>query len=241
MSDPVTNRQSQLRAIDALVQEIGGLGELSLLEDSVRLGKLVVDRMYGGEISEWRRRDGENVSFRTLTGREDLKLSAVTLYRAVGLYEISLRLGELSQWPSLGASHFRAVMSMSDQEQRALLGAAQAEGWSVRRMEAECSRLRPARRRGRRRLPGCVKVIRQMDRVATNQIMDTSGVEQLEPVEVQAVYDAVLRLRQQLEHVETKLRPRVGVVSMSRRPSGIFDAPSHGPATLLDGSDEAVG
>lgn len=240
MSDPVSKRQSQLQAIDVLVQEIGGLEELSLPEDSVRLGKLVVDRMYGGEISEWRRRDGVNVSFRTLTGRQDLKLSAVTLYRAVGLYELTLRIGELSQWPSLGAAHLRAVMGMGDQDQRALLNAAQAQGWSVRRMEAECSQLRPDRRRGRRRLPGFVKVVRQIDRVATNQLLDTSRVEELEPVELQALYDVVLRLKQQLEQVEAKLRPRVGVVSMSRRPSGIFDASSHEPVAR-DSADEAVG
>ena len=104
MSDQLSKRQSQLKAIDLLVQEIGGLEELSALEDSVRLGKLVVDRLYGGEISEWRRRDGANVSFRTLTGRKDLKLSAVTLYRAVGLFELTVRLGALEQWPDLGGS-----------------------------------------------------------------------------------------------------------------------------------------
>src|SRR5690606_25093092 len=119
----------------------------------------------------------------------------------------TVRLGALSQWPSLGAAHLRAVMGMSDQEQRALLDSAQAQGWSVRRMEAECSQMRPGRRRGRRRLPGFVKVVRQMDRVATGQLVETSGVEELEPVEVQALYNVVLRLKQQLEHVEVKLRP----------------------------------
>ncbi|MCA9641110.1 MAG: hypothetical protein H6718_11680 [Polyangiaceae bacterium] len=239
MSDQLSKRQSQLKAIDELVQEIGGLEDLASLEDSVRLGKLVVDRLYGGEIAEWRRRDGANVSFRTLTGRKDLKLSAVTLYRAVGLYELTVRLGELTQWPDLGAAHFRAVMGMSQDEQRRLLEAAQAQHWSVRRMEAECSRMRPGRRRGRRRLPGFVKVVRQMDRVASGQLAETKGVEELESVEVQALYDVVVRLKQQLENVEAKLRPRAAVVNMVRRPSGIFE--SVGGEVAPDSSSEAVG
>ncbi|MEZ4374514.1 MAG: hypothetical protein R3B07_27080, partial [Polyangiaceae bacterium] len=95
------------------------------------------------------------------------------------------------------------------------------------------------RRRGRRRLPGFVKVVRQMDRVASGQLAETKGVEELESVEVQALYDVVVRLKQQLENVEVKLRPRAAVVNMVRRPSGIYE--SVGGEVAPDSSSEAVG
>lgn len=224
MNDSISKRQAQLQAIDHLVIEIGELPTPDTIQGMLDLGRLIVDRLYGGDISEWRRRDGANVSFRTLTGHSKLKLSAVTLYRAVGLHELTERLGGLSQWPDLGAAHFRTVIGLPEEDQRSLLDAAQLGHWSVRRMEAECSQQRLGRRRGRRRLPQFAKIVRQMDRAAAEQLLDTQGIEELEALEIQSLYDVVTRLQAQLAHIETKLRPKAAVVNISRRPSGVFEA-----------------
>jgi len=68
-----------------------------------QVGRLIVDRLYGGELGGWRSRGPKDSSFQKLAEKSEegsLLLSASALYRCVALVELEARLG-ISTWKHL--------------------------------------------------------------------------------------------------------------------------------------------
>jgi len=159
--------------LDGLAAELSALGKDAGVEQAVEIGRLVVERLYDGDLSAWRSRGPKAHSLRALARRSDLPVSSSALYRAIALYELSTRLGGVERWSEagLGISHLRLVLGLPEDEQRRLLDEAARHAWTVAELEREavCTRRRnPTRtsRGGRPRLPRFVKSVNRLRKAA---------------------------------------------------------------------------
>jgi hypothetical protein len=189
-------------AVDAIVGELRTLARAATLELAVRVGRVVVERFYGGRVEVWRQRGRRCPSFRKLAEHPDLPMSATALYRSVCIFEVFERLGGIATWKHVGASHVRAVLPLPPTDQERLLLDAEASGWSVRRLDEEAARLRAVRseRRGRPRQPRVVKALRELERCmsALDDLEVTPVPEPLAP-ELRRRLDALRRCCDALE------------------------------------------
>ena len=159
--------------LDGLAAELSALGKDASVEQAVAIGRLVVERLYGGDLSAWRSRGPKAHSLRALARRSDLPVSSSALYRAIALYELITRLGGVERWSKagLGISHLRLVLGLSVEDQRRLLDEAVRNSWTVAELEREAVRARrrnPTRasRGGRPRLPRFVKSVNRLRKAA---------------------------------------------------------------------------
>ncbi|PRQ09430.1 hypothetical protein [Enhygromyxa salina] len=159
--------------IDDLAEQLSALGRDVSVDQAVEIGRLVVERLYDGDLSRWRGRGPKSHSLRTLSRRSDLPVSSSALYRSIALYELSSRLGGLQRWADagLGISHLRLVLGLPELDQRRLLDAALHQAWTVAELEREAvaARKRSPRlvsRGGRPRLPRFVKSVNRLRKTA---------------------------------------------------------------------------
>lgn len=150
------------RTLDDFIQKLRATCGRATIELAVRVGALVVDTFYGGDVGRWRRRSKDDVSLRQLASRDDLPLSVPRLYRCVAIYEASLALSAFSTWKFLSVSHVRAVLGLPKEAQETLLSRADGERWTVERIEAEVRALRAPSRRGRPRLPESLRQLAKL-------------------------------------------------------------------------------
>src|SRR4051794_33626699 len=122
--------------LDALVTKLNELDRTATLEFALRVGRLIVQTIYAGDLSRWRAFGERDISFRKLAKRTgiDLRMSATTLYRSVALYELCSRLSA-ELWRDFGAAHLRAVLGVPEKDQVKLLSRAKAENLSVRELD----------------------------------------------------------------------------------------------------------
>lgn len=159
--------------IDDLAEQLAALGKDVSVGQAVEVGRLVVERLYGGDLSAWRGRAPKSHSLRTLSRRSDLPVSSSALYRSIALHELSARLGGLERWADagLGISHLRLVLGLPELDQRRLLDAAIKQAWTVAELEREAVPVRKrsptqSKRGGRPRLPRFVKSVNRLRKTA---------------------------------------------------------------------------
>jgi hypothetical protein len=167
--------------IDQVVHELNVIQRTATFDVTLKIGKLIVDRFYGGDLSIWRARARKETSFRKLAARatKDLNVTATTLYRAVALYELTQRLG-ISTWQHLSLSHVRTVLGLPDEQQRRLLSTADDARWTTKRLENEAGKVRRSHargNRGRRPLPEFVKVINRLAAVFEDREINVGADE----------------------------------------------------------------
>jgi hypothetical protein len=188
--------------VDSVITELNELHGQATLEVALKMGAIIVNRFYGGDMRTWREHRRKEASFRKLAARSDLTVSATTLYRAVALYELTqrLRIGDRS---SLTMTHLRVVISLPEADQEALLEQAETNQWSTERLERESTRIRSlsVRRPGRPAVPPLViavrKLVRTCDRVAG--ILDEEDPGRLPLGELKSVYEALDQVRVRVE------------------------------------------
>jgi hypothetical protein len=162
------------------VERLGSVRRGASLGFALDVGRIVVDTLYGGDLSRWRARHRKDTALRTLSQRPDLPLSTSALYRALALYELSQRQGH-AQLHELGISHLRAVLGLPAPTQSALLAAAARERWTVARLEREASgRRSPLRLRGGRKpIAPYIKTIRRIVQLTSPEALE--GLERVLP------------------------------------------------------------
>jgi hypothetical protein len=131
--------------MDLIVMKLRQVSREASLDYAIRIGSVIVHYFYGGDVSAWRARGPKPTSFRRLAARPDLPMSPSVLYRCVAIFELCERLGVVSRWRHVTASHLRAVLNLDAKEQVRLLAAVNAEGWSVQRLEEHTRCMRPTR------------------------------------------------------------------------------------------------
>jgi hypothetical protein len=207
----VLESQTRVRAgqddvVDRVVAELNSIQSRATLDLALKMGALIIERVYGGDLSSWRQHRAKEASFRKLAARSrrDLRVSPTFLYRAVALYELTCRLGE-SALAGLKMTHLRVVLGLPEQSQAALLGAAAAEGWSADRLEREAVGVRALliTRRGRPRSSPLVKAVNRFltswKRVQASLDPDAAG--DLSAREIQSICVTMSEITERLEQV----------------------------------------
>ncbi len=183
---------------------------------AIRIGKLVIDRLYDGDLSTWRSRGAKAHSLRALARRADLPVSTSALYRSIALFELSERLGGIEPWSELGVSHLRLVLGLPDDEQRRLLDEACASGWTVAELERETTAARTRcvaqgrgrKRGGRPRLPRFVKSLYRLRKCAEESdelFGDLEAAAEMPPDELAQLRATIELVRARCDQLERAL------------------------------------
>jgi len=169
-----TESTNESNVVDATAHDISRLHRAHGLEFACAVGRLIIDRFYGGDRDAMRQRRRGCPSLRRLAEHPALPMSASSLHRALAVFEVVERLESSARWSHLGPSHVRTVLPLPHERQADLLEAAEAGAWTVERLalavrEAKGSLRRESRARtrgGRPPLPRFVKTIRALSRLA---------------------------------------------------------------------------
>lgn len=150
--------------LDAVAAKIKVLANGHSTADVLQLGELIFREVYGSQ-GRMLHKGGSQASLRRLAAHPDVPCKVTTLWRAVSVYEMSLRLPQLVDLEELGVSRLRAVIGLPTDVQEELLRTAVQQRWTKRQLEREAARHRAEKRRGRRPLPKLVRWTRELERL----------------------------------------------------------------------------
>jgi hypothetical protein len=198
--------------VEELVRDLRQLYCVKGIELMVRIGELIVERIYGGNCAKWRSHGRKNTSFRKLSSHPDLPFHASQLSRAVSIYMLTQRRPELTQFAHVGPSHLQEVLGLEQGEQDRLLRCVEEESWSTRRLREEVRACQPRadRRGGPRKLPSFQRCVQQWsDRVESRALLtDLDEVGHLSPETARELLTVVRSLCQQTESLARQLAQR---------------------------------
>src|SRR5262249_53925328 len=98
--------------VGALVRELRELYYSSGVGLMLRIGELILERLYGGDVANWRSQRRKDVSFRRLAKHPDLPFKASMLSRAVATYVLSRRRTDLLQLKHVSQAHLQEVLNL---------------------------------------------------------------------------------------------------------------------------------
>jgi len=168
--DPVLPGETTVDStrLDAAVAELNRIHTAKGLEAVRDMGRYLLDTFFGGDYDAFQSRGRKHLSFRKLEEREDLHVSASTLWNAVAIVrQLELLPRDIAQ--ALPVSHHRLLLPIRSTERKLELARVAANGHLTRRQLAEKARaVRKAetagKRAGRPALPGFYKALRAVQR-----------------------------------------------------------------------------
>jgi hypothetical protein len=134
--------------IDALVEDLRDVHGNAGTTLMIHVGKLVLERVYGGDTDRWHSRGRKQVSFRKLATQPRLPFSRANLCRAVGIYVLCHRRPEVLELQGVGPCHLREIIGLDAAAQDRLLAQTAELGWSVRRLHDEVRLLKKGAAKG---------------------------------------------------------------------------------------------
>lgn len=137
--------------LNALVGKLTQVSREAHLDHAIRVGSLVIHYFYGGDLESWRSKGPKTASFRRLAMHPELPMSASVICRCVAIFDVCQRLDVVARWRRLTLSHLRLVLCLSASAQQHLLAEANAQRWTVNRLEAEARKHHRHRGGGGRR------------------------------------------------------------------------------------------
>jgi len=197
---PTAHKLTSDEVIEAVVGRLNSLCRQAMFEVTLAVGNMVIDNLYGGDLSLWRSRDPTKIiSLRKLARHPQLPMSPSALYRSIAIYELCERL-EIKRWRHVSTSHLRLVLPLENEDQVRLLRMTEANMWPVRRLDQEIKALleRHASRGGPRRRSrlsqATARVRKSLDTLET--CLDPSHDPEPSP---DSVRDAIACLRRAVE------------------------------------------
>jgi hypothetical protein len=127
--------------VENVVVELNRICKAATFDFAMKVGRLIIETCYAGQLDSWRKRGAKSVSFRKLAQHPDLPMSPSALYRSVAIYEVCTRLG-VESWRHVSTSHIRLVLGLPSHEQASLLQTTEDKRWSVRRLRDAVEALR---------------------------------------------------------------------------------------------------
>lgn len=193
--------------------EIRRLASGTMLRFTNEVGRIILERFYGGSAQAWHARGAKVVSIRRLAEQlsGDGGFSASMLCRCVQIHLVLQRLGPDRTWTHLSPSHFRTVLSLPEPKQDELLEEAEDRGLSVRDVADMANRSRRPRATPAAPQPRFLRTIRRLERVATEPerwFPDLDGAADLDHAEQEKAREAVMRAIEGLENVLHRLSPK---------------------------------
>jgi len=219
-SDDITSLETY-RDVGALVQDLRALYYVTGIELMLRIGQLILERLYDGDVTRWKSRARKDFSFRKLEQHPDLPFKAAMLSRAVSIYVLSRRRPDLPKLENVSQTHLQEILSLQPDVQDQLLTRVQEEKWTVQRLRAEARTFAgQSSHVGRPRTPVFVKQLRNLRSIVDNRllVMDSENVAVLQFREAQELLDAARRLCQQAEQVTRMLAAHVAVLQREGAP-----------------------
>lgn len=126
---------SPIAEVERAVLRISTMMYGTSLQLALAIGRVVIEDLYDNDLSRWRLRGPKDYSLRQLATDPRLTISASALYRAIGIYELKVRMPDHPLWEQLTACHLRAVLGLPEAEQTQLLERATKERWSIPAIE----------------------------------------------------------------------------------------------------------
>jgi len=185
------------------------------IELMLRIGELILERLYNGDVTRWKSRARKDISFRKLERHPGLPFKASMLSRAVSIYVLSRRRPDLPRLENVSQTHLQEILGLQSEVQDRLLAQIQEEKWSVQRLRAEVGNLAgEASHAGRQRMPAFSKRLRTLRSVVDNRflVMDTDSLASLQFREAQELLDTTRRLCQQAEQAVRTLAAHVATL-----------------------------
>ena len=202
--------------IGALVSELRELYYIKGLELMLRIGELILGRLYGGDVKKWKSRGRKDFSFRKLQQYPDLPFKASMLSRAVSMYVLSRRRADLLQLENVSQTHLQELINLDPTLQDDLIARVESEKWTVQRLRAAVIRSLPpvTRRAGRPRSPAFSRQLRNLKSIVEDRllVMDTGNVAVLQFPEAKDLLETARRLCQQAELVAGVLAAHVATL-----------------------------
>ncbi|MET0591352.1 MAG: hypothetical protein ABW133_01550 [Polyangiaceae bacterium] len=202
--------------IGLLVGELRELYYVKGIELMLRIGELILNRLYGGDISHWKSKSRKDFSFRKLQQHPDLPFKASMLSRAVSIYVLSRRRADLLALQNVSQTHLQEVLNLDPDLQDELISRVEKEKWSVQRLRAVVIDTLPTttKRAGRPRSPAFSKQLRNLRSIVEGRllVMDTANVAALQFQEAQELLETARRLCQQAEFVTRVLASHVATM-----------------------------
>jgi hypothetical protein len=225
--------------VERVVQQLNAIGREVTFAFAFRVGQVVIENFYAGNMDGWRLRvPNKDVFFRKLSAHPDLPMSASALFRSVCIYELCERLGVRS-WKHLSTSHIRLVLPLPATEQERVLRLAEDNAWSVRRLDEEVAGMRvPGQRpnpaRGGPKARRALKAIRVVDKCSSaiagllHSLDD--DLTSLPEEQIRAAIELVRTMRLQCKLLEDRLAPTMPGASTGVPPA--FEDFTHGDETV---------
>jgi hypothetical protein len=201
------------------IHQLSILTRGATLEFALGVGRIVVDTLYDGDLTAWRSRARKDCALRVLVSNPNLPMSASALYRALAIYELSRRQLLAAGWQHLGVSHLRTVLGLPSDTQNRLLTRAEAEQWTVARLEREVLGLRAPQRTtgGRKPVPACIKSIRRIfDLTLPDALAGLDHIQELQASELDELVDKLSQARERLHRIERILSSGSSVCRSTR-------------------------
>jgi hypothetical protein len=193
--------------LDRVASQLREICRTATLDLSYRVGELIIREVYDNQIKLWGQQGTRRPSYRLLAARGDLPLSPSALCKSVAVYVLSERVGGRASWKHLGASHVQEVLALDAAQQERLLQEADAQRWTVTRIRAEVSSLKPIRR-SRRRVTELVRAVGALQACLSKHRDTLTHVGSLDDVDrglTGRLCDAVTVLKLQIEQLEQAL------------------------------------
>jgi len=117
---------------DSLVEQLRDMQRNSKLTLAVDVGRLIVDRIFGGDYSILKQNGHDHVSFRKLAAHPKLPFSKSTLWRYVGVSELAQNFPWVMQANALTTAHLIAVLGLPTSEQKRFLRDSLKNRWTAK-------------------------------------------------------------------------------------------------------------
>jgi hypothetical protein len=138
--------------LEQVAIELRGIVHSSQWERILAVGKLILSRFFHNDEQAWReRRRNKDRSIRKLAERPDCPFAKSALAEAVGIHVLCSKHPEARGGGRVTPTHVGKTLGLKPEIAIQLLRTAEQEGWSVRQVAAEATRLRKSlgERRGR--------------------------------------------------------------------------------------------
>lgn len=188
--------------------DIRHLTRAASLHLALDVGEIVFHRIFGGSAARVRRRGPKDASFRRLALHPELPMSASNLWRAVAIYELSLRVPALRRSPRLGVSHARAVLGLPPSSQASLIARADAESWTVTRLSEEAARRRTGRggRPRKAEVERVLETLRRLSALPATTLLDKDAIARMSSEDVEVGLVTLRELSGLLAELARELR-----------------------------------
>lgn len=180
------------------------------LPAALEIGKILFATVFASDDSLLRARGRKCSSFRKLASHPDLQMSTSSLWRAVAIYELSLRFPELGRYNNVGVGHISVVLGLPQADQFVLLREAESKRWTRRKLQKMASEIRL-----RQREPGMIPCARVVESLAGLELLvrDAALDRQfglMTYMEANQALHTLQRIQQRVGEVEGRLKAAAG-------------------------------